>query len=504
MSSMRRGSIPVLLLAGAFCAAGPAHANLKISSDPSSNVNCEKHVCTATSPSAVLNVKRLARMLAADNVRLVPGKTARNIIFSSALSWTSASTLVLDAYESILINSTISLAGPGALSIKTNDGGGRGDLRFGRKGQVTFLSTANALKINGQIYTLVNGVASLATAANSKPGHRYALANNYDASVDGVYPHSPVRKFWGTFEGLGNTISNLAIDDQTANATVGLFGIVGFGTVRDLVLHSASIKAGKGARAGLLIGQNGGTVVNSFGSGSLSAGDGAVAGGLVGYNLAEILRSHASVATIGGAAGLFGGLTGASIRKAAVINSSSDGDVSAGDGAYVGGLTGANVGRVLQSFATGNSVGGKKSLVGGLTGFNLDSFFGKIVSSYATGASSAGKGGTAGGLVGDNAGVVVESYSTGAPSAALIGGLIGFDDSSSGAAVYTSYWDTDMSGVTDLSQGAGNIPNDPGITGLSTAQLQAGLPADFDARVWTQAPNINSGLPYLIGNPPAK
>jgi hypothetical protein len=50
--------------------------------------------------------------------------------------------------------------------------------------------------------------------------------------------------------------------------------------------------------------------------------------------------------------------------------------------------------------------------------------------------------------------------------------------------------------------GAGNIANDPGITGLSTAQLQSGLPAGFDPTVWGENANINSGLPYLLANPP--
>ena len=43
----------------------------------------------------------------------------------------------------------------------------------------------------------------------------------------------------------------------------------------------------------------------------------------------------------------------------------------------------------------------------------------------------------------------------------------------------------------------------PGITGLTTAQLQSGLPAGFDPSIWAESPNINGGLPYLITNPPA-
>ncbi len=103
-------------------------------------------------------------------------------------------------------------------------------------------------------------------------------------------------------------------------------------------------------------------------------------------------------------------------------------------------------------------------------------------------------------LVGFNGYTVGNSYSTGAPSGGAIGGLVGLDDSNGG--ISNDYWDTSTSGVTNLSQGAGNIANDPGITGETTAQLQAGLPAGFDPTVWAENANINGGLPYLIANPP--
>jgi hypothetical protein len=82
-----------------------------------------------------------------------------------------------------------------------------------------------------------------------------------------------------------------------------------------------------------------------------------------------------------------------------------------------------------------------------------------------------------------------------------VGGLIGDDESQSGS-LESTYWNTDTSGITNLSQGAGNISNDPGIAGLTTEQLQSGLPAGFDPKVWAEDPNTNNGLPYLIDNPP--
>jgi hypothetical protein len=171
-----------------------------------------------------------------------------------------------------------------------------------------------------------------------------------------------------------------------------------------------------------------------------------------------------------------------------------------------------NAGEISNSFATGavKGVGNKKSggiLVGGLVEKNN----GTIENSYATGNVSAGSPKnngevSVGGLVSINDGVIGSSYSTGAVkggTGALLGGLIGDDEAPPGSLADT-YWDTETSGITNLGQGAGNIANDPGITGLTTAQFQSGLPAGFDPAVWAENPKINDGFPYLLANPPAK
>jgi hypothetical protein len=80
-----------------------------------------------------------------------------------------------------------------------------------------------------------------------------------------------------------------------------------------------------------------------------------------------------------------------------------------------------------------------------------------------------------------------------------IGGFIGYINAET---FVDAYWDTDTSGVADPSRGAGNVSNEPGITGLSDAQLKSGLPSGFDPSIWAQSPSINGGFPYLIANPP--
>ncbi|HEX4081169.1 MAG TPA: GLUG motif-containing protein [Rhizomicrobium sp.] len=123
---------------------------------------------------------------------------------------------------------------------------------------------------------------------------------------------------------------------------------------------------------------------------------------------------------------------------------------------------------------------------GGLVGFS----FGSVQNSYATGAVTGGR--YAGGAAGAG-NFLSTSYSTGAVSGAYPGGFIGFGDDD-----FSDYWDVTTSG-TDVGVGEGNST---GVTGLTSQQLQAGLPAGFDPTIWGQNANINNGLPYLLANPP--
>jgi hypothetical protein len=162
---------------------------------------------------------------------------------------------------------------------------------------------------------------------------------------------------------------------------------------------------------------------------------------------------------------------------------------------------------IQMSYATGSVTGGDSLyaagiVIGGVAGINE----GSINSSYAMGAVTGGKNSSAGGLAGicGDACTVSFSYSTGAVvggAGSYVGGLVGYDASQSGS-LNDTYWDVDTSGITDPSQGAGNIPNDPGIMGLTTAQFQSGLPQGFDPDVWAEKSTILDGFPYLIANPP--
>jgi hypothetical protein len=519
LSLVRSGQIAPIL-AGLLCVSpfSCAYAALQISSAASSNIVCsgKNNICTATARNAVLNAQHLARLLARHDVTVSSGKIAKDVVLATSFSWISAYALTLDAYNSVRLDHVLTIAGPGALTLRTNDGGLNGGLSFHREGRVAFDALTNTLVLNKTGYSLEGSVAELASAIAANPSGNYALANNYDASTDGVYSASPIlTSLSGTLEGLGNAISNLAIDDQTEGDRVGLIRqLSASGIVSDMRLTNVNVSTGAKSVVGALVAINaGGTVEGSNSAEVISAGDKSAAGGLVGFNQGGFYKTrflepvvsgcHATGSvTAGKAAYAVGGLIGA--NNGIVIASSASGDVSAGKNSFVGGLVGYTEKTIEQSYATGSASGDVGAAVGGVAG---GVFFGAIIQSYAyvtvDAAGTKKAGGAVGGLVGYDEGQIVESYSAGMVSGtkSSVGGLVGIDISNGNT--FTSYWDFDTSGITDPSEGAGNIPNDPGITGLSNSQFQSALPPYFDPAVWAENPSVNGGLPYLIGNPPS-
>lgn len=459
--------------------ASTANAALVVSTNATKNVSCSAGVCTATALHAVLNVNDLQTLLASGSVKLMSGSVGGNIDVNAALTWANGSSLTLDAYASISVIAHVTVAGTAPLTLTTADGGSEGSLNFQKNGRISFLGTSNTLTINGNIYTLVDDISMMASDMQSNQFGNYALSDNYNAKVDGIYALSAIPfTFEGSFEGLGNTISHLSISNPHSGGT-GFFQGVGGGdieSIRDLHLANVNILdsggnsdayspvGGLAARVGSSI-----TVFNCSVSGRIRSSKFSIAGGLVGINGGLVSTSY-STATVAG--GTVGGLIGAN-KSGSILDSYASGLISGvGNASYVGGLIGANVGSVSQSYAMGGVTG--SSLTGGLIGQDTP----------ASGES------------------VTQVYSTGAVSQThTFGGLVGQDTSAAGT-FGDAYWDETTSGVTSSSKGAGTPANDPGITGLSNTQLTSASPAGFDPSIWAQSPSINNGLPYLIANPP--
>jgi hypothetical protein len=465
------------LLAGgatlaAFALSSVADADVVISSGATTNVTCSSGICTPTSSSAVLNVGDLQTLLANGNVKLAAAGEPVDVDIQAPLSWVSTNTLTLDSYHSINVAQPIAITGGGGLALVTNDGGTGGQFTFSSASNIAIWSLSSSLTINGTAYTLVGDIATLASDVAANPGGSYALAGNYNAAVDGTYSASPINtNFTGNFQGLGNVISNLKISNNVQGSNVGLFAFAtSTASVSNLVLQDMGI---------------GGT------------GPSSIIGAVVAYNQGFVSGVHSSGTISGKARSVLGGVAGTNLGT--LVNSSSSAKISVVSGSSIGDLVGQNNGTINNCFATGEiSAANSKVTLGGLVG---DDDAGNIANSYATGSVKAKSSWNVGGFVGDfQATLISTSYSTGAVkggSSDDIGGFIGLFQTGTPS---NDYWDTTTS---HRKNATGNIKGKfPDITGLTTPQLQSGLPTGFDPTIWAQSPSINNGFPYLIANPP--
>ena len=373
----------------------------------------------------------------------------------------------------------------------------------------------------------LSGNFALSASYNAKHDGKYAHApipTTLQGNLNGLGNALSGLKIESSDEGNGGIIvatgPNAKIDylrvqnahlvyNPFAEACVG--GIVGTnnGTLTGVTFTGTveAVSQGDDAIAGGITCDNENTIESSTASGSVHASSAvffAQAGGVAGANWGSIDLSSGSntVSSEGNgndegdcsiaAGGLAGGISGS------VTNSFATGDATATDiainNACAGGLSGTVTGSITSSYATGSAIAYAGSapgwIAGGLTALALES---TIKDSSASGSAFADN---AGGLVGANEGSIDGSSSTtsvSGPNGAYVGGLLGFAQTYNGSTVTnsTSYgtvtnggsgliggfvaddassgqfsndgWCTTSSGITDPSQGAGNIPNDPGI-----------------------------------------
>ncbi|MDO8262573.1 MAG: GLUG motif-containing protein [Gallionella sp.] len=227
-------------------------------------------------------------------------------------------------------------------------------------------------------------------------------------------PFAPPYGFSGKLDGQGHTISNLSIN--SAGGDAGLFGVVGVsGIVGNVGLINSSVVAA-GSSVGGLVGNNAGTITNSYVSNGFVNVTGAYSsvGGLVGGNSGTVSNSYVSAGSVHGEYSAVGGLVGAN-TGAGMIDKSYVSNVSVVNAATwsasVGGLVGNNAGTISNSYVNGGTVASLSSgAVGGLAGYNS----GSISTSYASSGSltsvGVSVGGPVGGLVGSNNGSVSNSF----------------------------------------------------------------------------------------------
>ncbi len=325
--------------------------------------------------------------------------------------------------------------------------------------------------------------------------------------------------FTGTFNGQGNQIYSLFINLPSATY-VGLFGLTSsVANINNVGLTNVNV-TGKGGTSfggpdggvGALVGQNNGTVSNSYSTGTVNGYY--YVGGLVGENNGGpgtgIITNSYSMATVtaGNGASMVGGLAGDNDYGGSILSSYSMGAVNAGTGAQavgglvgfcggplsgcystgavtadsgssaIGGLFGINNDTVSEVYSSGavTVIGTGISEVGGLVGLNSTS--GGITNAYSTGAVSVPSGSTlVGGFVGQNEHTIANAYSSGPVT--VFGGpdMGGFAGYNTGT-ISHSFWDTTTSGIASPG-GSG----DAGVTGGPTATLMTA--ATYSGAGWS-------------------
>jgi filamentous hemagglutinin family protein len=416
-----------------------------------------------------------------------------DININAPISWSSGSTLTLDAYHGISITAPITVAGPGQVALKTNDGGSGGALSFGLtlggfEGSLSYTgapNTGQGLTINGQAYTLLyslNDLHNLTQSNTQQENGAYALATSLDGTGTTYTAAVMPYRYWpfaGTLEGLGHVVSNLTINQPNGEDDALIENASG-ATIQNLGLVGGSITGG--TNVGALVAQCDPCTISNV------------------YETTPI--------TVSANGGQVGGLVGAMEAGSSITNAFATGAINGGTAAnFVGGLVGIVQGNVqgdsiTNAFATGSVSGGAE--LGGLVG---EASFLRLSNAFATGQVNANRF-DAGGLIGAfESGWLSDVYATGqvlvgAGNGNRAGGVVGYDQ-----AIQTGYHQ--LSGVyydsatTGQPAGAGVLSiqgfGTAGYSASPTAGLQGALPAGFSSAAW----GTGAGLyPYLLSFSP--
>lgn len=245
-----------------------------------------------------------------------------------------------------------------------------------------------------------------------------ALAYNYalmgDINASGVSGYEAIGAgsdtgFTGTFDGRGNRIIGLTVENANGNA--GIFDAIGTnGVVKDVNIYSGTFTGSD--NAGAVAGENNGRIegIVTFGNTVTVTGDNGNAsnvGGIVGVNnsggTVDDVESTGSVIA-GSSTAVAGGLVGT--NDGGLANSFSDSavtvdtNVTSGTSAGLGGVVGINNGNVQYVDSLGVTNGGdtNSSNIGGIIGINNGNMYSGYNESIVTGNDNVG------GIIGTNDG----------------------------------------------------------------------------------------------------
>lgn len=233
--------------------------------------------------------------------------------------------------------------------------------------------------------------------------YNFALKNDINASdltdfnVIGTNADDVVIGYSGTFDGRGNRIIGLEVDNES---NAGIFSQINqTGTVKNLNVYSGTFTGS--STAGAIAGINNGTIENitAFGNTVTVTGDSGNAGGIAGTNSGTVddVESSGSVIAERDNA-IVGGLVGTNESGATVNNSYSNSAVTSTSGtdAGLGGVVGVNEGTVSLVDSLGVTNGTNSTNVGGVIGINRGTLSSAYNESIVNGYSKVG------GIIGEN------------------------------------------------------------------------------------------------------
>lgn len=307
--------------------------------------------------------------------------------------WDSSNAFDLDKFDLDITNTLQSKLE----ALNVNDGKGS-DLDAS---DITYIWVSNADQLNG-IQKYYDSVVASGGTTNIL-SYNFALKNDINASdltdynVIGTAANGDVIGYSGTFDGRGNRIIGLEVDNES---NAGIFSTVGDGgTVKNLNVYSGTFTGS--STAGAIAGINNGTIENitAFGNTVTVTGDGGNAGGIAGTNSGTVddVESSGSVIAEGDNV-IVGGLVGTNESGATVNNSYSNSAVTStgGTNAGLGGVVGVNKGTVSLVDSLGVTNGTNSTNVGGVIGINSGTLSSAYNESIVNGYSNVG------GIIGEN------------------------------------------------------------------------------------------------------
>lgn len=260
-----------------------------------------------------------------------------------------------------LLTALLSLFGAGQTWAQTKPSSGAGT-----KGDPYQISTADELR---WFAGLVNGTLTDGTAKNTAASA--TLTTNIDLGGPawtpiGNYAVNKV-KYTGTFDGAGHTISNLKVDNSSADYQ-GFVGYLGSGgAIQNLTLDENCSVTGSD-NVGGICGENYGTIKNCYNSASVS-GSRMYVGGVCGSSTSGTITNCGNGGAVTSSSDFVGGVCGYSYKNSTIKNCYNTGTVSSSYD-YVGGICGLNRSTIESCYNTGSVSG--RSDVGGVCGINYE------------------------------------------------------------------------------------------------------------------------------------